>query len=146
MKTKTNPVIDKIAQFYASYSFTYTNLPRINQLVSHIRRKNVPSQQFVPIYSKDVTRLHKGHCRIPRHLTETWSMYANGKQMSKDDLLKVNEVLETSNKIVCGIGGRKNHYFMIEGPQSKILQISHYYGPITIMCFEYNFLYFSFPL
>ncbi len=115
MKTKTNPVIDQIAQFYASYSFYIYKFIR-NKLISQSYTKEKMSLlnnsfqfilKMIPDYIKDIVG-------FPRHLIETWSIYANGKQMSKDDLLNVSEVLETSNKIVYDTGGKKNPYFMIK--------------------------------
>lgn len=116
MKTRTNPVIDQIAQFYGNYSFYIYKY--IRNRFKGIDQANNEKLLLLNNSMKFILKTIPDHIRsiasFPRFLMETWSLYTNGKEFRDVDLRKVSEAMETSNKIVYDLSDTKNPYFMIK--------------------------------
>ena len=115
MKTKVGPVADQIAQFYANYSFYI-----YKYIMGKIKKVNMQEfkQKLVDNASRFILKMMPQYIRDfftwPRQLFETYNLYSYGKKQGLTDLARLNEVLETSNKIVYDLGESKNPYFMIK--------------------------------
>ena len=116
MKTKTGPVLDHIAQFYASYSFYIYKFLRgkLKGIRNMGRKKNLVDNamhfilKMMPVYIRDF--LH-----FPRFLMRTYDLYWNGKKANPLDGNKAEEVMNSANKIIYDISdGNKNPYYMIK--------------------------------
>lgn len=118
MKTKVNPVITQMMQFYGNYSFyllkylkgrltgqerKWLMMKKKHDLLSN-------GQKFImdmmPAYFRDMLK-------FPRTLLKTRKLYvsAASKALSKE---KISELMQSSNKVVYLENGSKNPYFLIK--------------------------------
>ncbi|MEM1613701.1 MAG: radical SAM protein [Thermoplasmatales archaeon] len=115
MKTRVGPAIDQIAQFYATYSFYLYKYFRgkILKIEPEGEKKKLLDNaldfiiKMMPSYLKDIYN-------FPKFLIETNRKFRKGSNMSGISEEQINELLETSNKVVYDLNGSKNPYFMIK--------------------------------
>lgn len=114
MKTKVGPVADQLTQFYAYYSFyvykfimgKLKNIPQPGEKKNLIDNALVFMKKMMPSYLKDFLAW-------PRILFQTYDSMHEGMRR-KPDIGNIEEILETSNKVVYDLGNSKNPYFMIK--------------------------------
>ncbi|MGC8644851.1 MAG: B12-binding domain-containing radical SAM protein [Thermoplasmata archaeon] len=115
MKTKVGPVIDQIAQLYATYSFYLYKYFRgkILRIRTEDDKKKLLDNaldfimKMMPSYIRDV--IH-----FPKFLLETHRKYREGRNLNGVDEREIEELMETSNRVVYDLMGSKNPYFMIK--------------------------------
>jgi anaerobic magnesium-protoporphyrin IX monomethyl ester cyclase len=115
MKTRVGPVIDQIAQFYASYSFYLYKYMRgkVKGSTPEMEKEKLLDNalefitKMMPSYVRDIMN-------FPKFLLSTQKLYSRRKNLSKIGMEKIAELMETSNKIVYAQGESKNPYFMIK--------------------------------
>ncbi len=116
MKTKTGPVLDHLAQFYASYSFYVYKFFRgkIKNIKNTGRKEDLVDNamhfiwKMMPSYIRDFLN-------FPKFLMGTYDLYWKGKKKTSLDLKKAQEAMDSSNRIVYDLSdGNKNPYYMIK--------------------------------
>lgn len=115
MRTRVGPVIDQIAQIYATYSFyvyKYFRSRLLNIQPQDEKKKLLDNalefiMKMMPSYLRDIFGL-------PRFLMDTQRKYREGRRKLGIDEKQLEELMETSNKIVYDLSGTKNPYFMIK--------------------------------
>ncbi len=116
MKTRMNPVLDQLAQFYGNYSFYIYKFVR-NKLLG-IKAVGEEKTKLLNNSMKFILSMIPEHTKnimtFPKFLIETWNLYANGKTMAPEDVTRTAEIAETSGKIIYDLGQSKNPYFMIK--------------------------------
>lgn len=115
MRTNLGPVVDQLAQLYASYSFYIYKFLR--DKLKGIRYSEIKKQlvdnayhfiiMMMPEYLRDMAR-------FPRELLRTYDIYWKFRKKNNISEERIMEALESSNKIVYDQENRKNPYFMIK--------------------------------
>lgn len=115
MKTNLGPILDQMAQFYAAYSFYIYKFLRdkIRGIKPNIMKRELVDNAYHFII-KMMPRYLRDFFGFPRYLLSTYDLYWKYRKNSTLDARAVEEVLETSNKIVYDEENRKNPYFMIK--------------------------------
>ncbi|MEM0134765.1 MAG: radical SAM protein, partial [Thermoplasmatales archaeon] len=112
MKTRVGPVIDQVAQFYATYSFYLYKYLR-GKFIKNDNKEDKAKllgnaldfiMKMMPSYLMDIVH-------FPKFLSETHRMYKEGKDLAGINEEQLAELVETSNKIVYDTQGTKNPYF-----------------------------------
>ncbi|GGM66107.1 B12-binding domain-containing radical SAM protein [Thermogymnomonas acidicola] len=117
MKTRLGPVTVQIAQFYATYSFYLYKYFRGK--IKNIKERDPEKERLMKNSMDFIMKMMPSYLRdiadFPRFLLQTYDLYWQSKRRPNIDPGHVEEVMETSNKIVYEItDGGKNPYFLIK--------------------------------
>lgn len=115
MRTKLGPILDQMAQFYAAYSFYIYKFLRdkVRGIKPNVMKSDLIDNAYHFIL-KMMPKYLRDFFGFPRFLLDTYDLYWKYRRNGSLDARAVEEVLETSNKIVYDQENRKNPYFMIK--------------------------------